>query len=67
VKVFERNRQEFVKGNRYEGIFDIIKQRTTENQLFLGKAALENVDFKDYTFSVANSNSNPSRLFEIRI
>lgn len=42
VKVFERNRQEFNKGNGYEGIFETIKQRTTENQLFLGKAALEN-------------------------
>jgi uncharacterized protein len=44
VKVFERNRQEFIKGNGYEGIFETIKQRTTENQLFLGKAALENVE-----------------------
>ncbi len=42
VKVFERNYQEFSKGNGYEGIFETIKQRTTENQLFLGKAALEN-------------------------
>jgi ABC-type ATPase involved in cell division len=44
VKVFERNRQEFIKGNGYEGIFETIKQRTTDNQLFLGKAALENVE-----------------------
>lgn len=44
VKVFERNGQEFIKGNGYEGIFETIKQRTTENQLFLGKAALENVE-----------------------
>ncbi len=44
VKVFERNRQEFKKGNGYEGIFETIKQRTTENQLFLGKAAIENVE-----------------------
>ncbi len=44
VKVFERNRQKIVKGNGYEGIFETIKQRTTENQLFLGKAALENVE-----------------------
>lgn len=44
VKVFERNRQEFTKGNGYEGIFETVKQRTTENQLFLGKAALENVE-----------------------
>lgn len=44
LKVFERNRQEFVKGNGYDGIFETIKQRTTENQLFLGKAALENVE-----------------------
>lgn len=44
MKVFERNRQEFTKGNGYEGIFETIKQRTTENQLFLGKAALENVE-----------------------
>ncbi|MGQ7946678.1 AAA family ATPase [Flavobacterium sp. WC2509] len=42
VKVFERNRKEFSKGNGYEGIFETIKQRTTENQLFLGKVALEN-------------------------
>lgn len=44
VKVFERDRQEFTKGNGYEGIFETIKQRTTENQLFLSKAALENVE-----------------------
>ncbi|WP_439226944.1 AAA family ATPase [Flavobacterium sp. ARAG 55.4] len=44
VKVFERNKQEFNKGNGYEGIFETIKQRTTENQLFLSKAALENVE-----------------------
>lgn len=44
VKVFERNGQEFIKGNGYEGIFETIRQRTTENQLFLGKAALENVE-----------------------
>ncbi|MFV5686149.1 AAA family ATPase [Flavobacterium sp. GB2R13] len=44
VKVFERSRQEFSKGNGYEGIFETIKLRTTENQLFLGKAALENVE-----------------------
>ncbi len=44
VKVFERNRQEFIKGNGYEGIFETIKQRTTVNQLFLGKAALENIE-----------------------
>ncbi|SEP22141.1 hypothetical protein SAMN05444671_0269 [Flavobacterium sp. CF108] len=42
VKVFERFRQEFIKGNGYEGIFESIRQRTTENQLFLGKVALEN-------------------------
>lgn len=44
VKVFERKEQVFVKGNGYEGIFETIKQRTTENQLFLSKAALENVE-----------------------
>lgn len=44
VKVFERNRQDIIKGNGYEGIFETIRQRTTENQLFLGKAALENVE-----------------------
>jgi AAA15 family ATPase/GTPase len=44
VKVFERKRQEFHKGNGYEGIFETIKQRTTENQLFLSKAAIENVE-----------------------
>ncbi|MDP5200937.1 ATP/GTP-binding protein [Flavobacterium sp. DG2-3] len=44
VKVFERNEQTFNKGNGYEGIFETIKQRTTENQLFLGKAAIENVE-----------------------
>jgi AAA15 family ATPase/GTPase len=42
VKVFERFRKEFIKGNGYDGIFETIKQRTTENQLFLSKAALEN-------------------------
>jgi AAA15 family ATPase/GTPase len=42
VKVFERFRKEFIKGNGYEGIFETIKQRTTENQLFLGKMSLEN-------------------------
>jgi AAA15 family ATPase/GTPase len=55
VKVFERSRQEFTKGNGYEGIFETIKQRTTENQLFLGKAAIENVEiaknvFESFTF-----------------
>lgn len=50
VKVFERNRQEFSKGNGYEGIFESIKQRTTENQLFLGKAALENVEIAKNTY-----------------
>ena len=44
VKVFERSKQEFFKGNGYEGIFETIKQRTTENQLFLSKASLENVE-----------------------
>ena len=44
VKVFERRKQEFFKGNGYEGIFETIKQRTTENQLFLSKAALENIE-----------------------
>jgi AAA15 family ATPase/GTPase len=44
VKIFERKEQVFVKGNGYEGIFETIKQRTTENQLFLSKAALENVE-----------------------
>ncbi|WP_281323396.1 AAA family ATPase [Flavobacterium aestivum] len=44
VKVFERYRQEFTKGNGYEGIFETIKQRTTENQLFLSKAAIENIE-----------------------
>lgn len=44
VKVFERNGQDFIKGNGYEGIFETIKQRTTENQLFLSKAASENVE-----------------------
>lgn len=44
VKVFERHRQDFIKGNGYEGIFETVKQRTTENQLFLGKAAIENIE-----------------------
>ncbi|WP_264565279.1 AAA family ATPase [Flavobacterium sp. N3904] len=44
TKIFERNKQDFQKGNGYEGIFETIKQRTTENQLFLSKAALENVE-----------------------
>jgi len=42
VKFFERFRKEFIKGNGYEGIFETIQKRTTENQLFLGKAATEN-------------------------
>ncbi|MCI9843484.1 AAA family ATPase [Flavobacterium pectinovorum] len=50
VKVFERNRQKIIKGNGYEGIFETIKQRTTENQLFLGKAALENVEIAKKTY-----------------
>ncbi len=52
VKVFERNGQDFIKGNGYEGIFETIKLRTTENQLFLGKAAMENVEIlkKVYQF-----------------
>lgn len=44
VKVFERKKQDFYKGNGYEGVFETIKQRTTENQLFLSKAAIENVE-----------------------
>ncbi|EJL64453.1 AAA family ATPase [Flavobacterium sp. CF136] len=50
VKIFERHRQEFSKGNGYEGIFESIKQRTNENQLFLGKAALENVEIAKDVF-----------------
>lgn len=42
VKVFERFRKDFSKGNGYEGIFESIKLRTTENQLFLSKASTEN-------------------------
>jgi AAA15 family ATPase/GTPase len=55
VKVFERNGQDFIKGNGYEGIFETIKLRTTENQLFLGKAAMENVEIlkKVYQFITA--------------
>jgi AAA15 family ATPase/GTPase len=44
VKIFERNHQIINKGNGYEGIFESIQQRTTENQLFLGKAATENIE-----------------------
>jgi AAA15 family ATPase/GTPase len=44
VKIFSRNRQIINKGNGYEGIFESIQQRTTENQLFLGKAATENIE-----------------------
>ncbi|WP_238698786.1 AAA family ATPase [Flavobacterium circumlabens] len=50
VKVFVRNGQEFIKGNGYEGIFENIKQRTTENQLFLSKAAIENVEIAKDVF-----------------
>ncbi len=52
VKIFGRNHQEFSKGNGYDGIFETIKQRTTENQLFLGKAASENVEFAKEIFQV---------------
>lgn len=45
VKIFERKGQRIEKGNGYEGVFETIKQRTTENQLFLSKSATENVVF----------------------
>jgi uncharacterized protein len=54
VKVFERNHQNFTKGNGYEGVFETIKQRTTENQLFLGKAALENVSIAKIVYQNIN-------------
>lgn len=52
VKIFDRNHQTIIKGNGYEGIFESIQQRTTENQLFLGKAASENVEFAKQVFLV---------------
>lgn len=55
VKVFERNKQEFQKGNGYEGIFETIKQRTTENQLFLSKAAIENVEIAKNVYEYNSS------------
>ena len=45
VKIFSRKEQEIIRGNGFEGVFELIKQRTNENQLFLGKLALENVQF----------------------
>lgn len=44
VKVFERDNQSILKGNGYDGAFENIKLRTNENQLFLSKASLENID-----------------------
>lgn len=55
VKVFERHNQNFIKGNGYEGIFESIKQRTNENQLFLGKAALENVEIAKDLYQYINN------------
>lgn len=51
VKIFERNSQDIKKGNGYEGIFETIKQRTNENQLFLSKAASENIEFAKNVYS----------------
>ena len=45
VKIFNRKEQEIARGNGFEGVFELVKQRTNENQLFLGKLALENVQF----------------------
>lgn len=50
VKVFSRNNNEINKENGYEGIFETIRQRTTENQLFLSKAAAENIEFAKNIF-----------------
>lgn len=55
VKIFERKRQDFIKGNGYEGIFETIRQRTNENQLFLGKAASENVELAKKVYKSIDS------------
>lgn len=64
VKIFERDRQKIIKGNGYEGIFETIKQRTTENQLFLSKAASENVEFaKEIYNEITNINIFTTEIF----
>lgn len=64
VKVFERDLQEITKGNGYDGVFEIIKQRTTENQLFLSKAASENIDFAKVLYlGIDNLSAFPTELF----
>lgn len=55
TKVFVRNNQDFSKGNGYEGAFEIIKDRTTENQLFLSKAAMENIEIAKRLYNSINS------------
>ncbi|KFF06528.1 hypothetical protein B0A68_21425 [Flavobacterium reichenbachii] len=64
VKIFERKKQQFNKGNGYEGIFEVIKQRTNENQLFLGKAASENVEIiKRFYQKILSINIYTTELF----
>ncbi|WP_294965481.1 ATP-binding protein [uncultured Flavobacterium sp.] len=64
VKIFERKKQQFHKGNGYEGIFEVIKQRTNENQLFLGKAASENVEIiKKFYQKISSINIYTTELF----
>lgn len=64
VKIFEREGQKITKGNGYEGIFETIKQRTTENQLFLSKAASENVEFaKEIYNQISDINIFTTEIF----
>lgn len=55
VKIFERNNQNIIKGNGYDGVFETIKQRTNENQLFLSKASTENIEvIKNFYISLSS-------------
>lgn len=54
VKIFQRNKQNFIKGNGYDGVFETIKLRTNENQLFLSKAASENVEIPKNIYRLFN-------------
>lgn len=52
LKIFEREKQNIFKRKGYEGVFETIKQRTNENQLFLSKAASENVEFAKKIYAI---------------
>lgn len=52
LKIFEREKQNILKRKGYEGVFETIKQRTNENQLFLSKAASENVEFAKKIYAI---------------